>query len=182
MTMRSRIAPLAALAAVLLAACTERPSPQDYLAVVPQVVTLMAEDARQNALGRPPAGPLWVDARGFAALSERVTGEPITEQQVVAALGRGTRRAEPRQVLLAATDEDVLGGTWVREYGLYVSPNVARGAGDEITVFVGNYVTDRRALPTTICDRVWELTFRREAPGRWAPAARRLVKGCLEEE
>lgn len=171
-----------ATAAVLLSACSAgRPTPEDYLQVVRQVVQVMDEDARAHPLGRPPRGPLWVDARGFAGRGLEVTGEPVTKERILAALGRGAREAEPRQVLLAATDEDVLGGTWVREYGVHVSPNAARGTRDQITMLVANYRTDRRAMPTEICDRVWRLRFRRQPDGTWRLTERALTRQCEAE-
>jgi hypothetical protein len=181
--MRRTSALLASATALLLAACTGgRPAPDDYLAVVTQVVTTMDRDARQHALGRPPRGPLWVDVRGFAGRGGEVTGVTVTKQQVMRALGSGVREADPQQVLLASGDEDVLAGTWVREYGVHVSPNAARGTRDQITMLVGNYSTDRRGLPTTICDRVWRMRFRRQADGQWRMAEQALTRDCAARQ
>lgn len=172
----------AATAALLLSACTAgRPTPEDYLAVVRQAVPLMEEDARSQGLGRPPRGPLWVDVRGFAGRGLEATGERIPKERVLAALGRGVREAEPKQVLLAPTDDDVLGGTWVREYGVHVSPNAVRGTREGITMLVANYSTDRRTLPTSICERVWRLAFRRQPDGQWVLRERSLTRPCQVE-
>jgi hypothetical protein len=170
---------LAASAALVVSACTAgRPTSEDYLEVVRQVVPAMDRDGRSLGLGRTPEGPLWVDVRGFAGRGGDVTGVPMTKEQVMAALGRGVREADPQQVLLAPTDDDVLGGTWVREYGVHVSPNAARGTRDQITLLVANYSTDRRELPTTICDRVWRMRFRRAPGGGWTLAERTLTRSC----
>lgn len=178
-----RSSALWAAAAVLLSACTAgRPTPEDYLEVVRQTVRVMEQDARTQGLGRPPVGPLWVDVRGFSGRSMEVTGVRIPKEQVLAALGQGVREAEPRQVLLASTDDDVLGGTWVREYGVHVSPNAARGTRTTITMLVGSYSTDRRALPTSICERLWRLGFQKGDDGRWTLAERTLTRPCLAAE
>lgn len=180
--MRPTYALRAAAAALLLSACTAgRPTPEDYLAVVGQAVRVMEEDARSQGMGRPPRGPLWVDVRAFAGQGRDVTGQVITKERLLAALGEGVREAEPRQVLLAPGEGDVLGGTWVREYGVHVSPNAIRGTRDRITLLLANYSTDRRALPTSICERVWRLGFRREAAGGWALEERTLTRPCVEE-
>jgi hypothetical protein len=178
-----RTSALLTAAAVLLAACTAgRPTREDYLEVIRQTVRVMEQDARSQGLGRRPMGPLWVDVRGFAGQSVEVTGARISKEEVLAALGDSAREAEPRQVLLASTDEDVLGGTWVREYGVHVSPNAARGTSTTITMLVGSYSTDRRALPTTICDRLWRLRFRRTQAGSWELAERTLTRPCQAAE
>jgi hypothetical protein len=178
-----RTSPLWAAAAILLGACTGgRPTTEDYLTVVREVVSVMEKDARTQALGRPPRGPLWVDARGFAGRAAEVTGVRITKEQVLAVLGPDVRESTPQQVLLASSDEDVLGGTWVREYGVHVSPNAARGTRDQITILVANYSTDRRAMPTDICERLWRMRFRRQPDGRWTATERKLTRPCVAEE
>ena len=167
--------------ALLLVGCSAgRPTREDYLAVVAQVVRTLEQDARSQDLGRPPRGPLWVDANGFAGRGTDVTGTRMTADEVMAALGAGVRRADPQQVLLAPEEEDMLGGTWVREYGVHVSPNAARGTRDQITMLAGDYSTDRRAIPTSICERVWRLRYRRQADGSWTPTERTLTRGCLD--
>lgn len=167
---------------VVLPACgVERAATEDYVEVVRQTVAVMAQDARTQGLGRAPQGPLWVDLRAFAGRAREVTGEAMTIEALHQALGDSIRQAEPRQVLLAPTEEDVLGGTWVREYGVLVSPNAARGTSEEITLLVGNYSTDRRQLPTSICERLWRLRFTAGPAGEWTLVDRELTRGCLPD-
>ena len=176
-----RTIPLLPLALAALAACGGgRPSKADYLALAPLIVQFMEADARANMLGQASNGPLWVDGKGFAALGGEVTGDTVSRESVLAAIGRGND-AEPRQVLLA-DEESGFGGRWVREYGIYVSPNVGRATADQVTAFVGNYVTDRRAFPTDICDRVWRLRFRKGADGKWALTDRELRRDCRADD
>lgn len=166
------------LALPLLAACTgPRPSHDEYVAVVRQVVSFIQEDTRKHQLGRPSDGPRWVDVKGFAKRAAQATGDTIPVARMMQLLGR-PRIADPNQVLLVdSEDQGGLGGTWVREYGTYVSPNVVRAKSDQITMIVVGYVTDRRAFPTIICDRVWRLRYRKEG-GAWRLSEQQLMREC----
>jgi hypothetical protein len=175
-----RLALVAALPA--LASCSGPPPTRaDYVAVTQQVIRFIQADVDAHQLGRQSTGPRWVDVQGFAAQARPVTGDTIPVGELMQALGR-PRIADPRQVLLQDTEEQGgLGGTWVREYGTYVSPNVARAASDQITMIVVGYVTDRRAFPTTICDRSWRLRFRKQGT-QWALSEKQQLRDCREDE
>lgn len=176
-----RIAALLALA--LLAACsTERPSKEDYVAVVRQIITFVQRDALAHQMGQPSAGPLWVDVRGFGGRAHQVIFDTIPTAELRRTLGKGTRIADPKQVLMIDEGESSsgIGGRWVREYGVYVSPNVARATHDQITMIVVGYITDRREFPTDICDRVWRLRYRR-AGAEWKLHESKLMRTCLDD-
>lgn len=162
----------------LLAACTgSRPTHDEYVTVVRQVVAFIQEDTRTHNLGRPSDGPRWVDVKGFAKRAAQASGDTIPVARMMQLLGR-PRIADPNQVLLIDSEEQGgLGGTWVREYGTYVSPNVVRATEGQITMIVVGYVTDRRAFPTTICDRVWRLRYRKQGEA-WGLAEQQLMREC----
>ena len=166
----------------LLAACSgQRASEADYVSVVREIVAFVQNDSRTHMLGRPSEGPNWVDVKGFAGRARQVTGDSIPVERMRTLLGR-PRIADPRQVLLIDDEEQGgLGGTWVREYGNYVSPNVVRATGDQITMIVVGYTTDRRTFPTVICDRTWRLRYRKEA-GQWRRTEQELMKNCPGNE
>jgi hypothetical protein len=162
----------------LLAACTgKRATHDEYVNVVRQAVAFIQEDTRTHNLGRPSSGPRWVDVKGFAKRAAQATGDTIPVARMMQLLGR-PRIADPNQVLLIDSEEQGgLGGTWVREYGTYVSPNVMRATEDQITMIVVGYVTDRRAFPTTICDRVWRLRYRKRGEV-WGLSEKQLMREC----
>jgi hypothetical protein len=166
------------LALLLLTSCTgPRPTQEDYITVVRQVISFIQQDSRTHMLGRPSDGPSWVDVKGFAGRARQVTGDSIRVARLMEILGK-PRIADPRQVLLIDDQEQGgLGGTWVREYGNYVSPNVVRYTRDQITLIVVGYTTDRRTFPTVICDRTWRLRYRKEA-GQWRLTEKQLMKNC----
>ncbi|HLL83119.1 MAG TPA: hypothetical protein VK420_10730 [Longimicrobium sp.] len=166
------------LALLLLTSCTgPRPTQEDYITVVRQVIAFIQEDSRTHMLGRPSDGPNWVDVKGFATRARQVTGDSIPVARLMEILGK-PRIADPRQVLLIDDEEQGgLGGTWVREYGNYVSPNVVRYAGNQITMIVVGYTTDRRTFPTVICDRSWRVRYRKEG-GQWRRTEQELLKNC----
>jgi hypothetical protein len=166
------------LALLLLTSCTgPRPTQEDYITVTRQVISFIQQDSRTHMLGRPSDGPSWVDVKGFAVRARQVTGDSIRVARLMEILGK-PRIADPRQVLLIDDEEQGgLGGTWVREYGNYVSPNVVRYTRDQITLIVVGYTTDRRTFPTVICDRTWRLRYRKEA-GQWRVTEKQLMKNC----
>jgi hypothetical protein len=166
------------LAILLLASCTgPRPTQEDYITVVRQVIAFIQQDSRTHMLGRPSDGPNWVDVKGFATRARQVTGDSVPVARLMEILGK-PRIADPRQVLLIdEAEQGGLGGTWVREYGNYVSPNVVRYTRDQITLIVVGYTTDRRTFPTVICDRSWRLRYRKEG-GQWRLTEKQLMKNC----
>ena len=170
------------LALPILASCSgPRPTEADYIHVVREIVAFVQEDMRTHSLGRPADGPKWVDVKGFAVRARQVTGDSIPVRRMRDVLGK-PRIADPRQVLLIDdAEQGGLGGTWVREYGSYVSPNVVRSTSDQITMIVVGYTTDRRTFPTVICDRTWRLRYRKEA-NRWQLTERELMKNCPGNE
>ena len=180
--MKRALCRLALVALPLLASCSgARPSEADYITVVRQVIAFIQEDMNTHMLGRASDGPKWVDVKGFAVRARQVTGDSIPVRRMQDALGK-PRIADPRQVLLIDDEEQGgLGGTWVREYGSYVSPNVVRSTENQITMIVVGYTTDRRTFPTVICDRTWRLRYRKEG-GQWRVTEKELAKNCPGNE
>ena len=166
---------------LLLAACEgEDATVAEFFDVARQVLRFAEQDARQNQPGRVAEGPLYVNVHSFRSAAHRVTGETIPEDSMSRALGEPTQ-ALPEQVLLCDTASG-FGGCWVRKYGVWVNLNLVRHAGDEMTAFVRSSSTDRRSIPTTWCDRVWELDFRRQENGAWRLSGQRLRRDCRQEE
>lgn len=173
-----RALPLVLLLLPLAACGADRPGTEDYLQVVPEMVAVVEADARENAPGRPAQGPLILDAGSFAGGWALRARSQLDSARVIEAVGRPEAEiARPNDVILC--DESELGGgCWVRSYGVFVHLNVVRRADDEISSLVTGTVTDRRAFPTWICERVWGLTFRRDEAGAWSLADRELRRDC----
>ncbi|HEX2079503.1 MAG TPA: hypothetical protein VHG08_17380 [Longimicrobium sp.] len=166
---------------LLLAACGgDDPTPAEFFDVARQVLRFAEQDARQNQPGRVADGPLYVNVHSFRSAAHRVTGETISEDSMSRALGEPTQALQ-EQVLLCDTASG-FGGCWVRKYGVWVNLNLMRHAGDEMTAYVRTSSTDRRSIPTTWCDRVWELDFRRQESGAWRLSGQRLRRDCTQEE
>jgi hypothetical protein len=164
---------------LLLAACSgERATADDFYAVAPQVLRFMEQDARQNQPGRPADGPLYVNLMSFRSASDGVTGTPLNQDSISRILGEPTQ-AILQQALLCDTMSS-FGGCWVRKYGIWINWNLAHGTPNEIRGTVRSTSTNRGTRPTNFCDRVWRLTFRKQA-GRWALADRELIADCRKE-
>lgn len=163
---------------LLLAACSgERATPEDFYAVAPQVLRFMEQDARQNQPGRAADGPLYVNVGSFRHASDGITGAPLNLDSISVVLGEPTQ-AILQQVLLCDTVSS-FGGCWVRKYGIWINWNVAHGTPNEIRGTVRSTSTKRDTRPSDFCNRVWRLTFRKQA-GRWALADRELIADCRE--
>ena len=175
-----RIALAAVLLPMLTAGCSgERPTLSEFLDVSRQILAFAEQDARQNQPGRANDGPLYVNLNSFRHAANRVTGDTISQDSISRVLGEPIPAAQ-EQVLLC--DTVGFGGCWVRKYGIWVNLNLVRGSGDEVTAFVRSTSTDRRIRPTSWCDRIWVLDFRRQENGAWQLAERRLSRDCREEQ
>ena len=165
---------------LLLAACGGNdPTVAEYFDVARQVLRFAEQDARQNQPGRVAEGPLYVNVHSFRSAAHRVTGQQISEDSISRALGEPTQ-AVLEQALLCDTASG-FGGCWVRKYGVWINLNLVRHFGGEMTAHVRTTTTNRSALPTDFCDRVWTLDFRREG-GQWRLAERRLRRDCREPQ
>jgi hypothetical protein len=159
------------------AACgPPRHSADDYLQVASQIVAFAEEDARENAPGARPGGPLLLDLRTLVHYSGAITGETLPPDTVARALDREFRSAGIEEVLLC--DEEGPGGCWVREYGVYLQVNNVRGSGDRMRALVRTITTDRRMFPTNFCNRYWQLDFQR-VDGDWRIADANLNRSCV---
>lgn len=178
MPLRRALLPLLLLALPLAGCGADRPDTEDFLEVVPEMVAAVEAEARENAPGRPAQGPLIVDAGSFSGAWALRARTQLDSARVIEALGRPEAEvARPDEVMLC--DESELGGgCWIRSYGVFVHLNVVRRADDEISALVTGTVTDRRAFPTWICERVWGVTFRRDEAGAWSLAERELRRDC----
>jgi hypothetical protein len=178
------------LLAVALAACNTRYTERDYYAVLPDLVRFSDSDARQNAGGAPPAGPVWIDVKSFAGGGWQLTGETMSRDSVMAHLPvRGAQRVEQPQDALVIQDTGTVaaspeamagfaGGRWVKSYGALVHLNLMKSDSREIAATVTSYATDRRSWPTGICRRVQRVTYRKDGAGAWKRVSNELRKGC----
>lgn len=185
---RLRILSLAAALAVLGACAPERPTVQDYHAVLPDLVRHAEADARKEAQGQPSQGPLWVDSASFAGGGYTLTRQTLDRDSIIAAMRNPDVRAVAHQqvIMLRDTGETVGGGEmlgmdggrWVREYGVLVRMNLTRWKPGEIEAIVTTYTTDRRNWPTSICRRVLRLTYGKQDDGSWQRANSEVRKRC----
>jgi hypothetical protein len=180
------------LAAALLAACaSERPTVQDYYAILPDIVRAAERDARKEALGHASEGPLWVDSASFAGGGFTITRQTLSRDSVVAAMRNPEVRAVAHQqvIMLRDTGEATTlvgegemlgmdGGRWVREYGVLVRMNKTLWEPGEIQALVATYTTDRRRWPTGICRRVLRLTYRQGEAGDWSRTRSEVRRAC----
>jgi len=181
------------LAAALLAACaSERPTVQDYYAILPDLVRFTEQDARKAAQGQPSEGPLWVDSASFAGGGYTLTRQTLSRDTVIAAMRNPDARAVSHQQVIMLRDtgrvaagsggeEDMLGvdgGRWVREYGVLLRMNLTRWKPGEIEALVTSYTTDRRTWPTGVCRRVLRLTYAKRDDGSWNRANAEVRKQC----
>lgn len=185
---RLRILSLAAALAVLGACAPERPTVQDYHAILPDLVRYAEQDARKEAQGQPSQGPLWVDSASFAGGGYTLTRQTLDRDSIIAAMQNPDARAVAHQqvIMLRDTGEtagggEMLGmdgGRWVREYGVLVRMNLTRWKPGEIEALVTTYTTDRRNWPTNICRRVLRLTYAKQDDGSWQRANAEVRKRC----
>lgn len=187
---RFRLLPLVAIALALLGACApERPTVQDYHAILPDLVRYAEQDARREAQGQPSEGPLWVDSASFAGGGFTLTRQTLDRDSVVAAMRNPDARAVAHQQVIMLRDtgetvgsgEEMLGmdgGRWVREYGVLLRMNLTKWEPGEIAATVTSYTTDRRSWPTGICRRVLRLTYARQDDGSWRRSSAEVRKRC----
>jgi hypothetical protein len=174
---------LLALAAVLAlalsaAACAPpRPSEQDYLSVIPRVMSLAAADGRAQVLGEKAEGPLFVDVKSFAVGGRLVTLHPVDRQRVRQALPGTYQTATPDSAMFC--DRSDLGsGCWVKQYGVFVHLRLmAANSADRMQAHVSSTITDRRSYPTNYCERIWKMDFVRAGSG-WNETGHELIKDC----
>lgn len=178
-----RAAAVLSLLLPLLAACdSRRPTQEEYLATVPRIIAFLEEDARKNAPGQPAEGPLFLDARSFTANGSRMVQAPIDTAAFRAAVRKPFETVVAEDSVLLLDETETAGGTWVKQYGVYLHLNQVRSAGDRMTALGRSTITDRSAFPTRICDRIWQMIFRREG-GAWALAETNLRRDtCTGEE
>lgn len=156
--MKHRVAVLLVLAAALAGCKEHRATPREYLAVVPEIVRFMEQDAREHAYGRGARGPLLADLESFRGNAFRATGEVLDSAAVQAAIGPEVRDLQPDSALLCQESE-FAAGCWVREYGVYLHLNLITPSPGQLRAFASSEVTDPRYIPSVVCKRVWELTF-----------------------
>jgi hypothetical protein len=172
-----RIAPLAALVPLLLAACgPERPSVPEFMEIAGEILAFAEQDARESQPGRASDGPLYVNVGSFQAGAERATRQRVPQDSVARALGQPVHAAM-EQVTLCDSLGTVI-GCWVRQYGIWINLNLVRVGGGELTAYVRSLSTDRRAHPTDFCSRVWRLDYRHEEGEGWRLAERTLLRSC----
>jgi hypothetical protein len=174
---RAARACLLALFAAAAACGSERPSTEDYLAVVPQLVAFAESDARDNAPGVPATGALFLDLASLAAGGRSVLGQAPDSASLAAAVDRPFRHARIEDVLLCDEEGTGGGGCWVREYGVFVTVNAVRRSEGRMTALVRSISTDRRVRPTFLCDRYWRLRFVRRN-GEWRLEEQTLNRSC----
>ena len=183
------------LALLVLAACDSVDyTVKDYWAILPDVVRFTDADARQNAGGKRPEGPLWIDVNSFAGGGWQLTGEKLNRDSVMAhiAIPGGQRVEKPQDAIMlqdtgtvAATPEAMAGfsgGRWIRGYGVLLHLNLVKADNREIAVTVTSYATDRRSWPTGICRRIQRVTYRKGAAGAWQRVKNDLRKGCNDPD
>lgn len=188
---RSRVFPAALLA--LLPACQpERPTVQDYYAILPDLVRVTEADARREAQGQPSQGPLFIDANSFAGGGFTLTRQTLNRDSLMAAIAYpGAVKATPQEAIVirdtgevaAPTGGDAAslamqGGRWVREYGVLLHLNLAKWEPGEIVATVTSFTTDRRTWPTGVCRRVLRVTYRKQENGSWQRTGSEVRKRC----
>jgi hypothetical protein len=183
---------LSLLALSALAACSGHDyTPREFYSILPDLVRFADSDARQNAGGRPPAGPLYVDAKSFAGAGGQLVRQRLTADSVMAHLGNpaAVLVEKPQDALViqdtgsvAASTADaqagVAGGRWVKGYGVLVHMNLVKADNQEMAAVVTSFATDRRSWPTGICRRIQRVTYQRDAAGGWRRVKNELRKGC----
>lgn len=167
--------PLALFA--LSAACsTERPSRDEYLGVVRQIVRFAARDAREAAPQGSADGPLLVDASSFGFGAGRVTGEEIAPDTVLAALEEPVRQSTFEEAVLCE-DAGLGAACYVREDGVFVRLGLARRTSSTIRVLVVSTSTHGNRFPSAICERRHELLFEQRG-GEWTLAEAEPTRVC----
>lgn len=165
---------------LLVGACASSlPTTEDYYRVLPDAFRFVAQDGVRNALGATPDGPLMADLRSFEGGGYRLTRVRVDAKRVLAALGPGVEPV-PRDSALLCDNTELNTGCWVRQYGSWVRFNTGSANRDVIELYLASSTTDRRSLPTGICDRVWRLRYERRARG-WTPTQRQFVKATCAE-
>lgn len=173
----TRSRPILALALLLFAACeTRRPTPREYLQIVPQIVRFMERDARENAYGRGARGPLIVNVESFQGNGLRATRQQIPAARIEQAIGQPFQNL-PDSAAILCQESDVAPGCWIREYGILLRLNLIRQSPDRIRAFATSTVTDQRYIPAVLCDRRWELVFGKQ-DGAWTLADRIPIENC----
>ena len=192
MPMRPRLLLVALLAAAAAGCGGESYSHADYWAIVPDLVRFADADARTNAGGKRPEGPLLIDVKSFAGGAWQLTGTTVPRDSVMphvaAAVPGAEGVAQPQDAFMIqdtgtveATREaaaGLYGGRWVKGYGVLLHLNLVKADASEIAVTVTSYATDRRNWPTGICRRIQRVTYRKAQNGAWQRTGAQLRKGC----
>ena len=191
-----RIVRLALPALLLAAACQpERPTVQDYFAILPDLVRHTEEDARKEMKGEPGQGPLFIDANSFAGGGFTLTRQTLDRDSIMAAIGRqDARKVTPADVIMirdtgsappAPVDGMLLGmggGRWVQEYGVLLHLNLTKWQPGQIAATVTSYTTDRSTWPTGICRRVLRVTYEKQENGSWQRTESEVRRRCEDPD
>lgn len=187
---RVRLIALCLLSLPLAACGRTEYTAADYYAVLPDLVRFTDADARQNAGGNRPAGPVYVDIKSLAGGGWQLTGKTLERDSVMAHVGdpAALRVEKPQDALViqdtgtvAVSPEAVAGfagGRWVKGYGVLVHLNLVKADNREIAATVTSFATDRRSWPTGICRRVQRVTYQKDAAGAWKRVKNELRKAC----
>ncbi|HEU0051813.1 MAG TPA: hypothetical protein VFQ39_01505 [Longimicrobium sp.] len=176
--------PFLALALLALAACQpERHTPRDYYAILPELVRVADADARENAYGPRPEGPLFVDVASFAGGGYFVTHQTLNRDSITAAMNlpAGAVRLDDARAGLVLEDSSGFGGRYVQQYGVVVRMNLTKWDAESISATVTNYTTDRRSFPTDICRRVLRVDFAK-TDGAWKKTEQAVRKRCEDPD
>lgn len=183
------------LLAVAAACQGERPTVQDYHAILPDLVRHTEADARKEAKGPPGQGPLFIDANSFAGGGFTLTRQTLDRDSLMAAMRYpGAQKVTPPEVIMirdtgtapAAPAGGLLpgmeGGRWVREYGVLLHMNLTRWQPGEIAATVTSYTTDRSTWPTGICRRVLRVTYEQQDDGSWGRKESEVRRRCEDPD
>lgn len=162
-----------------LAACDApgRPPPEIWTQIVPQIVNFAERDARANAYGGAARGPLIVNVESFRGNGYRLTHHRFAPGEIERAIGRPVLNLEDTAAVVCEQTEPAP-GCWIKDYGVLLRLNIVHHAPERIRAFVTSTVTDQRYIPPVLCDRGWELVFRKSEAGRWGLADSTLTRNC----
>lgn len=165
------------LLALPAAGCgSNKPTEEDYLAIVRKTVSFAEDDARRAAAEGAATGPLLLDVNSFRGGSLRATGTVIAPEKISRAIGREFRPTVPDSSFRCLETE--LGPTcWVPKQGVFVHLNLASRTPDRIIMHYTSTVTASNFIPPVLCDRAFRLEFARD--GRdWVIRDTIPVKSC----
>lgn len=171
-----RLSLLLALLALSAACSTERPSRDEYLDVVGQIVSFAERDARRAAPQGSADGPLLVDASSFGYGARSVIGEEIAPDTVLAALEEPVRPSTPEEAVLCE-DAGLGAACYVLQDGVFLRLGLARRTSNTLRVLVVSTLTHGNRFPSAICERRHELLFEQRG-GEWTLAEAEPTRVC----